>query len=187
MIDARRISAALLATVVLVTACGAAEDGAPAGVAGSSPVSDGDSGGESGDTLPDVAIRPLDGGDEISLSDIAGPAVINLWATWCAPCRKEIPDFEQVHLARGDEVRFVGVNVGEDADRAAGFIADVGATYDQFLDPEGYVVTELRTTSMPTTIVLDADGFVSTRHLGPMDEADLDAAIDTALGVTPAG
>jgi thiol-disulfide isomerase/thioredoxin len=183
--DARRLAAALLATVVLVTACGAADDGAQAGVAGSS-TSDG-SGGESGDTLPDVAIRPLDGGDAISLSDIAGPAVINLWATWCAPCRKEIPDFEQVHLARGDEVRFVGINVGEDADRAADFIADVGATYDQFLDPEGYVVTELRTTSMPVTIVLDADGFVSTRHLGPMDENDLDAAIDTALAVTPAG
>ena len=69
---------------------------------------------------------------------------MNLWATWCVPCRKEIPDFEAVHQARGDAVRFVGVNVGEEPDQAAAFIAEVGATYDQYLDPQGYVSTEPR-------------------------------------------
>ncbi len=136
---------------------------------------------EAGDRLPDVALVSLDGTTTTSLADIEGPAVVNLWATWCAPCRREIPDFEEVHLARGDEVRFVGVNIGEDAGDAASFLADVGATYEQWLDPEGYAVTELRTSTMPVTLVLAADGTVSTRHLGPMDVDDLDAAIDTAL------
>ena len=135
-----------------------------------------------GDVLPDVEIEQLDGGTTISLSDIDGPAVINLWATWCAPCRREIPDFEVVHQARRDEVRFVGVNIGEDAGRAAEFLADVGATYDQYLDREGYVVTELRTTTMPVTIVLDADGEIVERHLGPLDQDGLNKAIDVALG-----
>ncbi|MFP5489400.1 MAG: TlpA family protein disulfide reductase, partial [Acidimicrobiia bacterium] len=136
---------------------------------------------DAGDRLPDVDIVALDGDETISLADVDGPAVVNLWATWCAPCRREIPDFEAVHRARGDEVRFVGINIGEDAEDAAAFIDDVGATYDQFLDSEGYVVTELQTATMPVTLVLDADGTISTKHLGPMDQDDLDAAIDEAL------
>jgi thiol-disulfide isomerase/thioredoxin len=137
-----------------------------------------------GNELPEVELTALDGSATVRLSEIEGPAVINLWATWCAPCRKEIPDFEAVHRARGDEVRFVGINVGEDADRAAAFLDDVGATYDQFLDSDGYVVTELETTAMPVTIVLDADGRVATRHLGPMDQSDLGDAIDEAIART---
>ena len=133
--------------------------------------------------LPDVEIEWFDGSGTISLSDIEGPAVVNLWATWCAPCRREIPDFEAVHQARGDEVRFVGINIGEDADRAAEFLADVGATYDQFLDSEGYVVTELRTSTMPVTVVLDSDGLITERHLGPLDQDGLNEAIDEALGL----
>lgn len=133
-------------------------------------------------TLPDVEIVPLEGGDPIALADIEGPAVVNLWATWCTPCRTEIPDFEAVHQARGDEVRFVGINIGEDAARANEFLAEVGATYEQYLDPQGFVSTELEATNMPTTVVIDAAGGISTRHVGAMDQDELDAAIDEALG-----
>jgi len=132
-------------------------------------------------SLPDVEIVSLDGTETTSLADLEGPAVINLWATWCAPCRREIPAFEEVHQARSDEVRFVGINVGEDADVAAEYLAEVGATYDQYSDSEGYVITELDTTAMPVTIVIDADGEITERRLGPMDVDDLDTAIDEAL------
>lgn len=137
---------------------------------------------DAGERLPDVEIVALADDAPANLADIAGPAVVNLWATWCAPCRREIPDFEAVHRARGDEVRFVGINIGEDADDAIEFLDDVGATYDQYLDSAGFVVTELRTSTMPVTLVLDADGAISTKHLGPMDQDALDAAIDAALG-----
>jgi thiol-disulfide isomerase/thioredoxin len=133
------------------------------------------------ETLPDVEIADLTSGDVSLLSDIDGPAVINLWATWCTPCRAEIPAFEEVHQARGDEVRFVGINVGEDPERALSFLDEVGATYGQFSDQAGDVSTELRATSMPLTVVIDADGVVSTRHLGPLDRDGLDRAIDDAL------
>jgi thiol-disulfide isomerase/thioredoxin len=139
------------------------------------------SGGDDDSSLPDVELVSLDGTETTSLADIEGPAVINLWATWCAPCRREIPAFEQVHQERIDEVRFVGINVGEDADVAAEYLAEVGATYDQYADSEGYVVTELDTTAMPVTIVIDANGDITERRLGPMDEDDLDEAIDEAL------
>ena len=139
---------------------------------------------ESGETLPDVDITGLTSGESIQLSDIEGPAVVNLWATWCAPCRAEIPDFEEVHQARSGEVRFVGINVGEDPAVAAGFIDEVGATYDQFADLDGEVSTELRATSMPVTVVIDEDGVITTRHLGPLDQQGLNEAIDEALTVS---
>lgn len=161
----RRSGLAVLAAALALAACGSSSDGARSGA----------------DVLPDVEIERLDGTATISLADIEGPAVINLWATWCAPCRREIPDFEAVHQARGDEIRFVGINIGEDSGRAAEFLVDVGATYDQFLDSEGYVVTELRATTMPVTIVLDTDGAIIERHLGPLDQDGLNQAIDDAL------
>lgn len=157
--------AALVVAALMATACGSSGDDAAAGA----------------DVLPGVDIERLDGTATISLADIEGPAVINLWATWCAPCRREIPDFEAVHQARGDEIRFVGINIGEDSGRANEFLVDVGATYDQFLDREGYVVTELRTTTMPVTIVLDRNGAIVERHLGPLDQDGLNQAIDNAL------
>jgi thiol-disulfide isomerase/thioredoxin len=131
--------------------------------------------------LPDVDLVALDDGSITNLADLDGPAVINLWATWCAPCRREIPDFEEVHQNRGNEVTFVGINVGEDAARAQEFVDEIGATYDQYLDRDGYAVTELNTSAMPVTIVIDADGHISTRHLGPMGQDDLNDAIDQAI------
>jgi thiol-disulfide isomerase/thioredoxin len=131
--------------------------------------------------LPNVEIISLNGGEAGPLNAIDGPAVINLWATWCGPCRREIPDFEAIHLARRDEVTFVGINIGDDRDEAVAFLDEVGATYDQYLDPEGFVSTALKATSMPTTLVINGDGVVTIRHLGPMDQDDLDEAIDEAL------
>ncbi|MDJ0769059.1 MAG: TlpA disulfide reductase family protein [Ilumatobacter sp.] len=169
----RRRSLLFAASALVLAACGSSDGGGD-------PSADGDG----GERLPDVAIEELATGEPGSLADIEGPAVVNLWATWCAPCRAEIPDFESVHRARGDEVRFVGINIGEGSDRALDFLDEVGASYDQFLDPEGFVVTELRTTTMPVTIVLDADGAISKRHLGPLDQGGLNDAIDEALAVS---
>jgi thiol-disulfide isomerase/thioredoxin len=150
-----------MVTVVALSACGAGDDvGAP---------------------LPEVHVMPLAGGDAISLSDIEGPAVINLWATTCIPCRTEIPAFETVHQSRGDAIRFIGLNIGESAEQAAPFIAQVGATYDQFLDELGYATTALEASAMPTTIVVDGAGNIATRHIGQMNIADLNSAIDEAL------
>ena len=172
-----RTRLAVLAAAAVSIAAGGGDDDAGSQPGAIEPRVD----AAAGDRLPDVELVALDDGRTASLADIEGPAVVNLWATWCAPCRREIPDFEAVHRARGDTVRFVGINIGEDADDAADFIAEVGATYDQYLDSDGFVVTELGTATMPVTLVLDAAGAISTQHLGPMDQDDLDAAIDTAL------
>lgn len=168
-----------ITALLALVACGSGDDDAAA-VGSDLPAI----GAEIGDRLPAIDLVPLAAGDPVSLADIEGPAVVNLWATWCAPCRREIPDFEAVHQRRGDQVRFVGINIGEDADIASEFVTAVGASYDQYRDPEGYVVTELRTSAMPVTIVIDADGTITARNLGPMDQGDLNEAIDGALAVT---
>ena len=138
--------------------------------------------GRLGHPLPSVEVTPLDGSAQVSLDTIAGPAVVNLWATWCVPCRTEMPEFEAVHRERGDEVRFVGVNIGDDADQAAEFLDEVEVTFDQYLDPDGSVQTGLAATQLPVTVVIGADGDITTKVVGRMDQTALEAAIDEAVG-----
>ena len=109
-----RVSAVLLAPIVLTVACGGS-DGAS-------------------DELPDVEVETLRGGQPFALDELEGPAVVNLWATWCAPCKRELPEFQAVHESLAGEVTFVGVNIGDDGDDAADYLDDLGITYDQYLD-----------------------------------------------------
>lgn len=162
----------LLAATLVLSACGSA----------SNDSSNTASTNASDDRLPDVEIVSLADSSTSSLAEADGPTVVNLWATWCGPCRREIPEFEQVYRERGDDVTFVGINIGEGADDAAAFIAEVGATYPQYLDPDGYVATELKATTMPMTVVTDARGVIVSRHLGEMSASELEAAIDDASG-----
>jgi thiol-disulfide isomerase/thioredoxin len=141
----------------------------------------GSDGSEAGSGLPDLTLPSVDGGQEIDLAELDGPAVVNLWATWCAPCRRELPDFEAVHQARGDDVAFVGVNIGDTAGAAGDFLDEVGVTFPNYLDERNDLTAELGTATLPVTLVLDADGTIVTEHLGPMTAAELEAAIDDAL------
>jgi thiol-disulfide isomerase/thioredoxin len=131
--------------------------------------------------LPDLEVTSLDGSTTVNLAALDGPAVVNLWATWCAPCRREMPEFQAVHDERGDSIAFIGVNVGDDNDKALAFLEQTGVTYDQFADPDGMVSTALSTSAMPVTLVIDGAGDIVERHLGAMDVDGLNAAIDRAL------
>lgn len=156
----------VVAVAVALTACG----------------SGGGEAGGPGQRLPSVEVTPMDASAPVALDTIDGPAVVNLWATWCVPCRTEMPEFEAVHRERGDEVRFVGVNIGDDADQATAFLEEVGVTFDQFLDPDGSVQTGLSATQLPVTVVIDAEGAITTKVVGRMDQSALEAAIDEAVG-----
>lgn len=130
-----------------------------------------------GERLPDVTLPALAPGEpELALATLDGPAVVNLWATWCVPCRRELPEFQAASEAHPD-VRFVGVDIGEDADDAQEFLDELGVTFDQYADADGELSGELGVASLPVTIVIDADGTISERNIGPMSAADLDAAI----------
>ncbi len=136
------------------------------------------------DALPAVELTALDGTTTARADDITGPAVINLWATWCGPCRAELPAFEAVHLRLADRVRFVGVNQGDEGGPAASFLDEVGVSFEQYLDLDGAFSDELSITGLPATVFVAADGSTEL-HAGALDEGELLELVDTYLGITP--
>ena len=152
-----RPSIALAAAAVLLTACGGSD-------------------GTDGVRLPDLELPALDAGSAaLDVGSLRGPAVVNVWATWCVPCRQELPAFEEVARSRPD-VRFVGVNSVETGD-AREFLDGLGITYEQFVDDRGRLAEEIGAVGLPATVVVDADGDVATAHVGPMSVEDLEAAL----------
>ena len=147
-------------------------------------------GGNTGDTvgqqLPDLELATLDG-DVVRLTSWEGtPLVVNFWASWCPPCLKEMPEFEQVAQQRRGQVTFVGLNVREDADTARQLAAQTGVTYDLALDTDGSAARAFGVVNMPTTVFVAADGTIVGVHTGALDLASLNASIDTLL-LAPGG
>ena len=119
--------------------------------------------------LPEIELTDLASGGLVGADAIEGPAIVNLWATWCGPCRREMPAFQAVS-GEYDDVRFVGVNQGDAGDAAQEFLDEVGVTFDQYLDPNGDLTNALNVAGLPATFVIDADGDVVTVHNGALDE-----------------
>lgn len=105
------------------------------------------------------------------------PEVINLWASWCGPCRRELPLLEQAHRTVGDSVLFLGVDVRDSRSRALGFLGDHRVSYPQVYDEAGAVARAFRFAGVPDTVVVDAGGHVVYRHAGELDRATLEAAL----------
>lgn len=109
----------------------------------------------------DFSLAQLSGGN-VSLSDYAGEFVfLNFWATWCPPCREEMPSMETLHTTmQGEPFRMVAVNVREDRDTVGGFIDEFGYTYPILLDTDGRVSTNYGVRGIPTTYFIGPDGSV---------------------------
>jgi thiol-disulfide isomerase/thioredoxin len=147
----------------------------------------GGSTGSAGLPLPDLTLTGLDGGT-VDLASYRGqPMVVNFWASWCPPCLKEMPDFEEVYQQRAGTVAFVGINVRESAATAADLATRTGVTYDLALDSTGEASREFSVVNMPTTVFVNADGVITSVHAGALNAAELNERIDAATGSTPAG
>jgi thiol-disulfide isomerase/thioredoxin len=96
------------------------------------------------------------------------PMVVNFFASWCAPCRAELPDLAEAHNRYGDDVKFIGINHADFSPEATSeLLIETGITYDIVKDPEGRFLQELgRLPTMPTTVFVDAAGNVTERHHG---------------------
>jgi thiol-disulfide isomerase/thioredoxin len=112
-------------------------------------------------------------GSATSLQQMKGtPLVVNMWATWCKPCVKEMPAFDDVAAGtRG--VRVVGVNVADSAEDAAAFAQKLGVHYEQFTDPTGELSDAFSVSGLPATAFIDASGKVVEVHSGAMTAAEL--------------
>ncbi|MFC7060330.1 TlpA family protein disulfide reductase [Halobacillus seohaensis] len=127
---------------------------------------------EVGDQAPDFELETLDG-ETIKLSELTGKKVIlNFWATWCPPCKVEMPEMEKFHQEYGDEVEVIAVNAtGTESNRSdvASFIEEEKYTFPIVLDEELKVNNDYQVISIPTTYFIGSDGKIQEpRKVGPM-------------------
>lgn len=127
--------------------------------------------------MPDTALVSLQG-QPVSLEDFAGqPVVLNLWATWCPPCRREMPVLAAAQ-AQHPGVHFVFVNQGETGDVVQTYLARAGLSLDNVvLDAEAAMGDAIRTNAIPATLFFDADGALRDTHLGTLTAAGLAAKL----------
>ena len=169
----------------LTAASGATASGATASGATASGVAP--SGGVAADKLPDVTLACFTGGQPVRLAGLRGPAVINLWATWCPPCRTELPAMQRLADRAGDRLRVVGVDTGDERDAAASFGADTGVALPTLFDPDKTLMTALRRPALPVTVFVDAGGRTFVYNAAALDDAGLTRLVREHTGVTVAG
>lgn len=185
-----RRSAAALVAVVTMSGCSAdatpsaAESEAqpsvavPADVAGCEPFSpDGDTVG-GGEGLPALRLPCLVGGQDVSLDDLGDrPVLLNLWASWCAPCREEMPLLQMAYERHGDRIGVLGVITEDTRSAAASLLADLGVTYAHLEDPDKKLLTEVAAPGLPITLAVAADGAILDRQIGQTSAARLDELV----------
>ena len=134
-----------------------------------------ESGLKVGQTAPDFTLKTLDG-KEAKLSDYRGKKVIlNFWATWCPPCKAEIPHMEKYYKksAKDDNVEILAVNLkksDKDEDYIKDFVKSYDMTYPVLLDTDGEQQEQYQIVTIPTTYFIDTKGKIQTTITGPMDQ-----------------
>ncbi|MGY1615260.1 TlpA family protein disulfide reductase [Geodermatophilus sp. SYSU D00691] len=134
--------------------------------------------------LPALAFGCL-GGGTYDLGRAPGvPTVVNLWASWCGPCREELPLMQELADAGGTQLAVVGVISKDGTEQAQSFATDVGASFPGAFDGEGELMTELGLNALPYTYFLDASGAIAHTQVGPVRSVDeLRALVAEHLGV----
>ena len=128
-----------------------------------------------GAPAPDFTLEDLDG-NQVRLADLAGQVVlVNFWATWCGPCRLEMPALQARYDALKDQgFTVLAVNLDEPREDAALFAQDLGLTFPVLLDPGASINDLYRVRGYPTTFIVDREGLISRQHVGILSEGQLD-------------
>ena len=123
--------------------------------------------------LPDLALTTLDGTPTALHAHAGRPVVLNLWATWCPPCRREMPVFEDAQQ-RWPGVAFVLANQGEDRGTVREYLERQGLVLDHvLLDPHSQAMLDTNTRGLPTTLFFNAEGRLVDTHMGELTRASL--------------
>lgn len=138
---------------------------------------------EEGALAPDFLLEQLEGAD-VRLSDFRGKAVVlNFWATWCGPCRKEMPQFVRAYDAYANEgLEIVAVNLQEGKSISQGFVDDYGVDFTVLVDRDAEVGDRYRVDGLPTTFFIDRNGVVRSLYLGPFIDEQNGTDVADAIG-----
>ena len=131
------------------------------------------------DRLPDTTLASLVGGKSVDLSSLRGPMVINLWASWCGPCRKELPKYQAFAEKYAGKVDVLGIDFQETRlDAAKDLVRETGVDYPLLSDPDG----KMRALGLPKVILLDAQGRVAhEEYVEITSVAQLEGLVDAHL------
>ena len=137
------------------------------------------------ETAPDFTVSDLNG-NEVHLSDYKGkPIVINFWATWCSPCKMELPDFQSAYEKYGDDIVFMMINLTDGyrdtVDTVKEFCNTNGYTFPVFFDTQ-YTASEAYSAySIPTTVAINIDGEIIDTRIGTMSSRDIESLMETLI------
>ncbi len=137
---------------------------------------------EIGHPAPDFILSDIEG-NTFRLSDLRGKVVfINFWATWCPPCRAEMPEIEAVYQEYKDkDVVVVGVDILETRDEVIQFVQQGGYNWTFVLDTTGQVSASYKITAIPTSFFLDTEGIIRAVTIGAMTKRAMEAKLATAM------
>ncbi len=132
-------------------------------------------------------LQKLDDTGALSLDDAKGKVtIVNFFASWCIPCKQENPDLVRVYERyRGSNVEFIGVLYQDSRENGLRYVKDNGVTWPTASDDDGRVAFAYGVFGIPETFFIDVDGIIQGRHIGPIDEATLVAAIDCLRSKSP--
>ncbi len=137
------------------------------------------------DLAPDFQMIDRNG-NKVKLSDMRGkPVVLNFWASWCGPCKSEMPDFEEAYKEYGDSIIFMMVNLtdgnNETVETATAYVDGQGYTFPLYFDSENNGAAAYGVTSIPVTYFIDAEGYLVAYGRGAMDRETLQSGIDMLI------
>lgn len=140
--------------------------------------------GKPGDSLPELTLSCFTGGAPIALRDIKGPAVINVWASWCGPCRKELPAFQRLSERAAGRFQVIGVNSQDSRSGAQSIGEDFGVRFPMLVDQGDAFERGLGRRGFPLTVFVGADGRIRhTDSTGALDDVRLTELVRQHLGV----
>ncbi|AEV88979.1 thiol:disulfide interchange protein [Actinoplanes sp. SE50] len=172
-----RLLAPVAIAALLLSGCTAAavkESQAPSPFAACAPAT-------GGSTLPDITLDCLTGDSPVRLADLRGPAVLNIWGSYCGPCRAELPVIQK--LADTGKLTVLGVDTGDTRAAAISFGTDHGVSMPTLFDPDRKLVAQLGVISLPSTIFVDATGKIFIYRYA-MDAPALTEQVAKHAGVT---
>lgn len=130
---------------------------------------------------PDFSVTDMEGNTVLFSDFIGKPIVVNFWASWCSPCKSEMPVFEKLYQEMGEDVTFLMVNMTggrETEENARAFIEEQGYTFPVYFDLEQDAAYTYGITGIPTTLFIDKDGYLITGAVSMLDEPLLRQGID---------